>query len=287
MKICIVGLGLIGGSLAKAIKKNTHESCFGIDIDRGTIAGALAQEAIDGEMTIDDLAGCDVVIVGLHPEATIKFITENADKFKKGGIVLDTCGVKGEIVRAVEGVCIENGVNFLGCHPMAGREFSGFDYSTDDLFKGASYIITPSENTPKMAIDLLSTLACCMGFGKVVTATPKQHDINIAFTSQLAHVVSNAYVKSPSLFNADGFSAGSFMDLTRVAKLNEYMWSSLFLCNKEALLFELNTIIDNLCKYRDAINDDDIDTLRDILRDGRERKEKSNELYAEHARRKV
>ena len=110
MKICIVGLGLIGGSLAKAIKKNTHESCFGIDIDRGTIAGALAQEAIDGEMTIDDLAGCDVVIVGLHPEATIKFITENADKFKKGGIVLDTCGVKGEIVRAVEGVCIENGV---------------------------------------------------------------------------------------------------------------------------------------------------------------------------------
>ena len=109
----------------------------------------------------------------------------------------------------------------------------------------------------------------------------------IAFTSQMAHVVSNAYVKSPSLFNADGFSAGSFMDLTRVAKLNEYMWSSLFLCNKEALLFELNTIIDNLCKYRDAINDDDIDTLRDILRDGRERKEKSNELYAEHARRKV
>ena len=101
MKICIVGLGLIGGSLAKAIKKNTHESCFGIDIDRGTIAGALAQEAIDGEMTIDDLAGCDVVIVGLHPEATIKFITENAGKFKKGGIVLDTCGVKGEIVRAV------------------------------------------------------------------------------------------------------------------------------------------------------------------------------------------
>ena len=167
------------------------------------------------------------------------------------------------------------------------QDVSGFDYSTDDLFKGASYIITPSENTPKMAIDLLSTLACCMGFGKVVTATPKQHDINIAFTSQLAHVVSNAYVKSPSLFNADGFSAGSFMDLTRVAKLNEYMWSSLFLCNKEALLFELNTIIDNLCKYRDAINDDDIDTLRDILRDGRERKEKSNELYAEHARRKV
>lgn len=138
-----------------------------------------------------------------------------------------------------------------------------------------------------MAIDLLSTLACCMGFGKVVTATPKQHDINIAFTSQLAHVVSNAYVKSPSLFNADGFSAGSFMDLTRVAKLNEYMWSSLFLCNKEALLFELNTIIDNLCEYRDAIGNDDTERLRDILRDGRERKEKSNELYAEHARRKI
>ena len=164
MKICIVGLGLIGGSLAKAIKKNTHESCFGIDIDRGTIAGALAQEAIDGEMTIDDLAGCDVVIVGLHPEATIKFITENAGKFKKGGIVLDTCGVKGEIVRAVEGVCIENGVNFLGCHPMAGREFSGFAYSVDNLFEKASFIMTPTDRTPMRVVQEISRLAYNIGF---------------------------------------------------------------------------------------------------------------------------
>ena len=217
MKICIVGLGLIGGSLAKAIKKNTHESCFGIDIDRGTIAGALAQEAIDGEMTIDDLAGCDVVIVGLHPEATIKFITENADKFKKGGIVLDTCGVKGEIVRAVEG-----------------------------------------------------------GFAKVVVSNVEEHDSVIAFTSQLAHVVSSSYVKSPSLLKQAGFSAGSFKDLTRVAKLNEDMWTELFLMNRGPLVDEIEHIIARLTEYRDAIANNDAQRLHDLLKEGRELKELSN-----------
>ena len=256
MKICIVGLGLIGGSLAKAIKKNTHESCFGIDIDRGTIAGALAQEAIDGEMTIDDLAGCDVVIVGLHPEATIKFITENADKFKKGGIVLDTCGVKGEIVRAVEGVCIENGVNFLGCHPMAGREFSGFAYSVDNLFEKASFIMTPTDRTPMRVVQEISRLAYNIGFAKVV--------------------VSSSYVKSPSLLKQAGFSAGSFKDLTRVAKLNEDMWTELFLMNRGPLVDEIEHIIARLTEYRDAIANNDAQRLHDLLKEGRELKELSN-----------
>ena len=276
MKICIVGLGLIGGSLAKAIKKNTHESCFGIDIDRGTIAGALAQEAIDGEMTIDDLAGCDVVIVGLHPEATIKFITENAGKFKKGSIVLDTCGVKGEIVRAVEGVCIENGVNFLGCHPMAGREFSGFAYSVDNLFEKASFIMTPTDRTPMRVVQNISRLAYNIGFAKVVVSNVEEHDSVIAFTSQLAHVVSSSYVKSPSLLKQAGFSAGSFKDLTRVAKLNEDMWTELFLMNRGPLVDEIEHIIARLTEYRDAIANNDAQRLHDLLKEGRELKELSN-----------
>lgn len=276
MKICIVGLGLIGGSLAKAIKKNTHESCFGIDIDRGTIAGALAQEAIDGEMTIDDLAGCDVVIVGLHPEATIKFITENADKFKKGGIVLDTCGVKCEIVRAVEGVCIENGVNFLGCHPMAGREFSGFAYSVDNLFEKASFIMTPTDRTHMRVVQEISRLAYNIGFAKVVVSNVEEHDSVIAFTSQLAHVVSSSYVKSPSLLKQAGFSAGSFKDLTRVAKLNEDMWTELFLMNRGPLVDEIEHIIARLTEYRDAIANNDAQRLHDLLKEGRELKELSN-----------
>ena len=141
--------------------------------------------------------------------------------------------------------------------------------------------MSPTESTPQIAIDLISTLGACMGFGQVVIATPEQHDANIAYTSQLAHVVSNAYVKSPALFRADGFSAGSFLDLTRVAKLNEEMWSSLFLCNKKALLNEINIIIDSLAEYRDAMVNDDIDTLREILKVGRERKEKSMEFYGQ------
>ncbi len=282
MEIAVVGLGLIGGSICKALKKNTFHHILGLDNNDEVIEKALKTNAVDEIITADKLSKADMTIICLYPEAIVEFVKNNADKFKKGSIVTDSCGVKEYVVTRCTEVLEPLDVIFVGSHPMAGREFSGFDYSTDDLFVGASYIVTPTENTPKIAIDLISTLACCMGFEKVVAATPKQHDINIAFTSQLAHIVSNAYVKSPSLFNADGFSAGSFLDLTRVAKLNENMWSSLFLCNKEALLFELETIIDNLNKYKKAISEEDISSLKEILKNGRERKEKSIELYAKH-----
>ncbi len=282
MKIAVVGLGLIGGSICKALKKNTFHHIMGSDIDESVCEKALACGAVDEIITPDMLNEADMTVICLYPESIVEFVKNNADKFKEGSIVTDSCGIKEYVVEGCTEVLAKRGVIFVGSHPMAGREFSGFDYSTDDLFVGASYIVTPTEGTPKMAIDLLATLACCMGFEKVVTATPQQHDTNIAFTSQLAHVVSNAYVKSPSLFNADGFSAGSFLDLTRVAKLNEHMWTSLFLCNKKALLFELDNIIAHLEQYKSAIENNDPDTLRDILRDGRERKEKSIELYAKN-----
>ncbi|MGN0649712.1 MAG: prephenate dehydrogenase [Oscillospiraceae bacterium] len=281
MNIAVIGLGLIGGSICKALKANTFHHIMGIDTNPETIKKALEIGAIDEEITQDRLGEANLTIVALYPVPTVEVVKNNADKFRKGSIVMDVCGVKGYTVHGCTPVLDERGVYFIGTHPMAGTENSGFDYATADLFKGASYILTPTESTPQIVIDLVTTLGSCMGFGQVVIATPEQHDANIAYTSQLAHVVSNAYVKSPSLFRADGFSAGSFLDLTRVAKLNEEMWSSLFLCNKEALLFEINSIIASLEEYRDAMVNDDIDTLRDILRIGRERKEESMKFYGQ------
>lgn len=281
MNIAVVGLGLIGGSICKALKTNTFHHIMGIDSDKETIRKALDTGAIDEEISVEKLGEANLTIVALYPMAIVDFVKENADRFRKGSIVMDICGIKNYIVKNCTPVLEEKGVIFIGTHPMAGTEHSGFDYSDGDLFRNASFIITPSENTPQIAIDLVSTLGACMNFGKVVIATPEQHDRNIAYTSQLAHVVSNAYVKSPSLFNADGFSAGSFLDLTRVAYLNEEMWSGLFLCNKEALLFEINNIIHSLSEYRDAMENDDIAALKELLKVGRERKEKSLEFYGQ------
>ncbi len=279
MNIAVVGLGLIGGSFCKALKKNTFHRILGIDTNKETINKALECGAIDEEITPEQLGEANLTIICLYPEAIVEFVKKNAEYFKRGGIVIDSCGVKEYIVNECTPILDKNGVIFVGTHPMAGREFSGFEYSTDDLYNGASFIITPSENTPQIAVDLLQTLASNVGFGKAVVSTPQKHDEVIAYTSQLAHVVSNAYVKSPAMLNFDGFSAGSFQDLTRVAKLNEYMWSELFMCNKEALLKEINCILNSITEYRDAIERGDLETLISILRDGRELKEKSLLLY--------
>lgn len=277
LKIAIVGLGLIGGSLAKTIKKNSDDICYGLDIDTSTIVAALSEEAIDAEITPDKLNVCDMVIVSLYPQQTIDFILENKHNFKKGSLVIDTCGVKTSVVSAVESELKECGVTFVGCHPMAGREFSGFAYSVDNLFDKASFIMTPTENTPVSAIKQISAFAYKIGFAKCVVSDPEEHDRIIAFTSQLAHVVSSAYIKSPSLLKQSGFSAGSFKDLTRVAKLNEDMWTMLFMMNKDALLEEINHIIGSLEQYRDAIANNDVKQLHDLLKEGRELKELSND----------
>ena len=277
MKIGVVGLGLIGGSLCKAIKKKTHEGVFGLDIDKSAVVQAITEEAIDGELTTENLKMCDIVIISLHPGQTINFIEENKNNFKKGGIVFDTCGVKETIVSSAEKSLEGTGTEFLGVHPMAGREFSGYAYSVDNLFEKASFIMTPTENTPAQVVEAVKDFAIKIGFAKTVVTTCEEHDRVIAFTSQLAHVVSNAYVKSPSLLKQTGFSAGSFKDLTRVAKLNENMWTELFLMNREPLLEEIDNIIDRLSEYRTAIENNDEKNLKQLLKEGRELKEKSLE----------
>lgn len=276
MKITVVGLGLIGGSLCKAIKKHTNHTVYGIDINKETLEMALSQNAIDA--VTDDLSLADITIVSLYPITTIDYIKENASKFKKGSIVIDTCGIKKAIVDAVTPVLAENDVTFIGVHPMAGREFSGFEYSLDNLFDDASFIITPDKSVSQTKINLIEDFAYSIHFKKVVTATPEEHDQIIAFTSQLAHVVSNAYIKSPTHQKQLGFSAGSFQDLTRVAKLNETMWTPLFLLNKDPLCFEINYIIARLSEYRDAMQNNDAERLKALLRDGRILKEETKTL---------
>lgn len=275
MNIAVVGLGLIGGSLCKAIKKYTDHRVFGLDIDQKTLEMALECHAIDQAGTPELLGDMDFTIVSLHPRQTIQFILENAKRFKPGSLVMDTCGIKKAVVDAVTGPLDQAGVQFVGCHPMAGREFSGFAYSLDNLFDHASFIITPQPDTPAHIIEFFKYFAQKLQFGKIVVSTPEEHDRVIAFTSQLAHVVSNAYIKSPSLQKESGFSAGSFLDLTRVAKLNENMWTDLFIMNRDPLLFELDTILEKLGQYRDAIADGDDLRLKELLREGRILKEES------------
>jgi len=277
MNIAVIGLGLIGGSICKAIKKYTDYKCFGLDTDSKIISAALNDNSIDKEITPDNLVEADITIICLYPKQIISFASENIGKFKKCGIIIDAGGIKTEICENLKPVFKDSGVDFIGAHPMAGREFSGYSYSQADLFKNASFIVTPYPETSADKINIIEDLTKKIGFGKFVITTPHEHDRIIAYTSQLAHIVSNAYVKSPTIESKAGFFAGSFLDLTRVAKLNEEMWSSLMTLNKEFLIDELKNIIDNLNEYLYSLENGDKDYLYDLLRDGRVIKEKSEE----------
>lgn len=268
MKIGIVGLGLIGGSFAKAIRQNTDHSVYGTDLHQEVIERARKLEAIEGELTPEALAQCDLVIIALYPQDTIDYLVTNRSGFRKGAIVMDCCGVKEMVCRHAEPIASENGFHFLGAHPMAGREFSGFRYSQKSLFRHASMILTPHTVFPKEEEEKLRGFWHSLGFSNIQVTTPREHDRIIAYTSQLAHVVSSAYVKSPVALEHAGFSGGSFHDLTRVARLNEEMWTELFLLNQENLTSEIDGIISRLEAYRDAISTGDREALWALLREG-------------------
>lgn len=278
LKIAIVGLGLIGGSFCKAITEKTDHRCWGYDLNEETCQMALESGAVEGILDPNgDLSAFDLIMICLHPKQTISFILDHAGQFGSDTLIIDSCGVKEMVVDAVEPVLREKGIPFIGAHPMAGREFSGFAYALPTLYEGASFIMTPSDDADETHIVLLSDLMAELGFARIVRTTPEKHDATIAFTSQIAHVLSNAYVKSPTLQNQSGFSAGSFQDLSRVARLNEYMWTDLFMMNRPALQFELDVLIRHLQEYADALAAEDDDKLRALLRDGRELKEWSDQ----------
>lgn len=271
--VVIVGLGLMGGSMAKAIHARTDCKVYGWNRTRSVAEKAVAEGTLDGVADDEALAAADLVIVGLYPQSTIDWMTEYLPRLHPGCLVVDMVGVKRAVVEQATPLALANGVHFVGGHPMAGREFSGYAYATADLFENASMILVQTESSPLWAVDEVDGFFSQLGFGRVVRCSAEQHDNMIAYTSQLCHVVSSAFIKSPEALKHNGYSAGSYKDLTRVAKLNEDMWTELFLLNREPLVREIEEIIGHLQDYRDAIAGNDADRLRALLREGREIKE--------------
>ena len=268
----VVGLGLIGGSMARAYKAAGH-TVYGADISVETQGYALLSGITDKKLTKENISECDILFIALYPEAAIRYLTDNASYISRDCMVFDLCGTKRNICKTGFKLAKEYGFTFTGAHPMAGTQFSGIKYSRKDLFRGAPMVIVPAENDNIFLLDKIKEILSPAGFGSIsVTSAPK-HDEMIAFTSQLAHIVSNAYIKSETAKSHGGFSAGSYKDMTRVAWLNENMWTELFSENSDYLIKELDYIIESLVQYKKALEEDDKNTLRKLLKDGRLLKE--------------
>ena len=267
----VVGLGLIGGSMAKAYHAaGWHTLAFDLDED---VMGAARVETIDGTLDETTVATCDVVLLAVYPGAAIGWLRENADRLANDCLVIDCCGVKREVCDACMPMAQGRDFTFVGGHPMAGAQYSGFKYARANLFRGAPMVIVPPRTDDMALLDRIKCSLAPAGFGSICVTTAEEHDRRIAYTSQLAHVVSNAYIKSPTAQGHTGFSAGSYRDMTRVAWLNEGMWTELFLDDADNLLYELDLVIDSLKEYRDALAARDAPRLRALLRDGRIAKE--------------
>jgi prephenate dehydrogenase len=276
LTIAIAGMGLIGGSLGLAIKKHTDHTVIGIDRNQNVLSDVLSAGAADKTGT-KLLNQADLLFLALSPYDSIEFLKNNAKLLRPGTIVTDVCGVKREVIKSLIPICQKYGLVFIGGHPMAGREKSGFANADPDLFVDAYYILTPTDHDFGTAkedpVCLLKDLALSIGCKDVTISTPEQHDRIIAFTSQLPHVLAGAYVKSPQCPKHKGFSAGSYRDVSRVASVDEKLWSQLFLLNSDNLCQEIDTLINNLKACRDAIASKDYEELEQILRQGRLRKE--------------
>lgn len=272
MKAGIVGLGLIGGSMAKAYKEAGHE-VYAADKDSAVLEMSMLAGVCDGELREDTIAACGLILICLYPRASVEWLRANAAHISPDAVVIDCCGVKREVCEPCFEIARERGFLYAGGHPMAGLQHSGYKYSRANLFKDASMVIVPPVYGDIELLQRMKDLLEPARFGHITVTTAEEHDRLIAFTSQLAHVVSNAFVKSPTAYAHRGFSAGSYKDLTRVAKLNEEMWTELFLENADNLTAELDGLIAALGQYRDAIAERDGDTLRELLAEGRRRKE--------------
>lgn len=272
MNIGIIGLGLIGGSFAKSIKARTSHNVFGSDLDKETMMFARICGAMDGELNEENIGACDMILLSISPQAAIRWVKEHASQINKNTTVIDMCGVKRNICSELCALAETYGFSYIGGHPMAGKERSGFVNASDDLFVGASMILTPDQHTEITQLEQIKALFTDIGFATLTFTSPEEHDSIIAYTSQLAHITSSAFVKSPTAQQHRGFSAGSFKDLTRVARLDENMWTELFLSNRDNLTKELEILIANLEEYLTALKDNDDETLRRLLKDGKEKK---------------
>lgn len=278
MNIGIVGLGLIGGSFAKAIKENTDFKVFGLDKDSTVVKKAQFAGAIDGSLE-GRISECDILMLAIYPKQAVEFMEENSVLINKNTIVTDCCGTKAYVCTHIEKIAEENGFVFVGGHPMAGIERFGFDYSKPDMFKNASMIFAVNdEKRCKKEIEVLKKAYARLGFSNFSITTPENHDRIIAYTSQLAHVVSSAYIQSATAEEFYGFSAGSFKDMTRVARLNETMWTELFCENSKYLAEELDGIAERLKEFSDCIKNRDEKKIFSLLKKGCESKKRSDEV---------
>jgi prephenate dehydrogenase len=275
MTVGILGLGLIGGSFAKAYSKAGHK-VLASNRTRSTLEFAMLSGDVSGELTDDNIGGCDLLLLCVYPGACVSFLREKGSLIGSKPIVIDTCGTKRAVVEACMPIAREKGFTFVGGHPMAGTQYSGFKYSKANMFTGAPMVIVPPDFNDIALLSKIKELLEPAGFGKLTVTTAEKHDKMIAFTSQLAHVVSNAYVKSPSVREHKGISAGSYKDMTRVAWLNPEMWAELFLDNADNLSAELSGLIAELQKYKDAIDNGDRDGLVELLREGKRMKEEAD-----------
>ena len=272
MKVGIVGLGLIGGSFAKAYHAAGWE-VLAADIDRQMLDFAMLQGAVNGELTEDAQADCNLILIAVYPRAAVEYLQKHGAKIGKKPVVIDCCGTKRKVCAACFPIAEQYGITYLGGHPMAGTQFSGFKYAKANLFVGAPMVLVPPRFDDIELLSHVKDLLSPAGFGSYSVTTAEQHDEMIAFTSQLAHVASNAYIKSPTAKKHKGFSAGSYKDMTRVAWLAPHMWAELFMENKEFLLKEIDCYIEHLSEYKTAMEHDDEETLIRLLDEGKKRKE--------------
>ena len=272
MKVGILGLGLIGGSLARAYAMEGH-SVYAAEKDEKMLSFAMLCGAVEGALTDEQIGSCDLILLAIYPEGSAAWLEENAPYISKDALVIDCCGVKQQICSRCFPVAETYGFTFVGGHPMAGSQFSGFKYSRANLFAGQPMVLVPPRFDDIELLDRVKQALEPCHFGRFSVTTAKKHDEMIAFTSQMPHILSNAFIKSPTAKEHKGFSAGSYRDMTRVAWLNPQMWAELFLENKDPVLFELDTFIESLTKYRDAIASHDESALIALLEEGKCRKE--------------
>ena len=272
MTVGIVGLGLIGGSFAKAYHA-AGKRVLAQDIDRDVLSFAVISSAVDEELTDETMAECDLILLAVCPAAAVEWLRKNAPKIASHTIVIDCCGTKRTVCAACFPIAAQYGITYLGGHPMAGTQFSGFKYAKADLYHGAPMVLVPPRFDDIELLSHVKDLLTPAGFGSYSVTTAEQHDEMIAFTSQLAHVASNAYIKSPTAKKHKGFSAGSYKDMTRVAWLAPRMWAELFLENRDFLLKEIDCYIEHLSQYKAAMEQNDEEELIRLLDEGKKRKE--------------
>ena len=272
MNVGILGLGLIGGSMARAFSKAGH-TVYAAEADENIAEFAQLAGAVHGVLNVDTIPFCDLILLAIYPGGCIQWLEKNCTLITPGTLVMDLCGVKEEICDRCFPLAEKHGFTFVGGHPMAGSHNSGFKASRSNLFQGAPMVLVPAKFDEMQLLQRVKDALEPCNFGSFSVCTAQEHDRLIAFTSQMPHVLSNAFIKSPTALGHKGFSAGSYKDLTRVAWLNPQMWAELCMENRENMLFELDAYIQSLEKYRTALQNEDMQTLTALLEEGKRRKE--------------